>query len=289
MVEQEQSRQRAETATSTLFLRKVLPHAITVKIGDKLLGQGLSEEGHKQLRSVLKKILNNQPIEVSREIPLIYKDSQFTFTCQGQEHIPASGTTLFIGNHTRSGPLAGMGQYFEASRIAYERRTDVEDHSKREPKAIAQKGLTKVFKLPGGTRYVWTLPLTEQFYELAADSLNWIVISAPKFDKNGQILNRQNLPQGVVDDFLGGQALFWYPQGKHMETHDLAMPEKGTSFLTKLKNEDVTIVPVRFIPTDNVFRIHFGRPVHIQDLPPNGNGQLDINHFAQNHLEPLSG
>lgn len=220
-------------------------------------------------------------------MPLIYKDSQFTFTSEGEEHIPSSGTTLFIGNHTRSGPLAGMGQYFEASKIAYERRTGVEDNTKKEPKVIAQKGLTRVIKLPGGARYVWTLPLTEQFYELAADSLNWIVISAPKFDKNGQITNRQNLPQQVVDDFLDGQALFWYPQGKHMETRDLAMPEKGTGFLTKLKDEDVTIVPVRFIPESEVFRIHFGKPVHIQDLPPNGNGQLDINHFSRNHLEPL--
>jgi hypothetical protein len=278
----------AEAETSTIILRRVIPHALTIRIADKLLGDGLSEEGHKKLRKVLKKILSQEPVQASSEIPPVYEGAHFTFSTEGQENIPTSGTTLFIGNHTKSGPLAGMGQYFEASKIAYERRVDVVDDHKREPRAIAQKGLTGVFKFPGGARLVWTLPLTEQFYEMAAKSFNWIVVSAPKFDKNNQIINKQNLPLNTIDSFVGGEAMFWFPQGKHMATDDLVMPQKGTGLLTRLKDEDVKIVPVRFTPDGNTFRIRFGKPVHVQDIQPNSSGQLDVNDFARNYLQPLA-
>lgn len=273
--------------TSTLILRKIIPHKITIALADKFMGEGLTDEGHSKLKTIVSRILKEEKIQASQDVPPAYVDSQFRFEHDGEENIPNKGTTLFIGNHTKSGPLAGIGQYFEASKIAHDARVDVEDNGKREPRVIAQKGLNKTIKFPGGNRVSVMVPLTESFYELAAKSLDWVVVSVPKFDKNGQITNRQNLPPGVIENLLRGEALFWFPQGKHKEGHDLVMPEKGSGFLNKLKDEDVNIVPTRFMP-GNPFKIRFGQSVHIQDIPKDENGQLDVNAFSRNYLVPLA-
>ncbi len=276
-----------ENAPSTLVLRKIVPHPVSIAIADKVLGQGLSPEGHRHLKPILGKILRGEHVSVGREVLPMYQDAQFKFETEGNEHIPKSGTTLFIGNHEKSRIIGGMGHFIEAARVAYESRGRVENEALREPQVIFQRGLTRVVRLPGGKKFVWMIPLTEQFYQLAAESLDWIAVSPPVNDKNGQITNRQNLPSGVVDQLLEGRALFWFPQGKHDERGAMTMPDKGNGFLTRLKDEDINIVPVMFKPNGSTFNIRFGQSVHIRQLPQNKTGQLDINHFAQNHLEPL--
>src|SRR3989338_8743889 len=190
-------------------LIRVIPHPLTVYIADKFLGEGLTEEGHKKLKNLVKKMLEREKVQASREVPQIYQDCGFEFKIEGAENIPKSGSTLFVGNHTRSGPLSGMAQYFETARIVYEERTDVGDELLREPVAIAQRGLTKVTKLPGGRKFVWTIPFTPQFYDMAAEALNWVTVDTPRFDANGQIVNRQRLPGRVAENLIAGGAVLW--------------------------------------------------------------------------------
>lgn len=275
-----------ETETSTFAIRKIIPHRLTVYIADKLLGEGLGNEGHRKLKDIVSRILRRERILASYEMPQIYEDSDFVFRLEGEENIPTSGATLFIGNHTRGGPLFGMGQYFEASRSAYNVRTGVEIESIREPVFIAQRGLTKVIKLPKGRKIIWNIPLIGQFYDLAAECLGWATVFPPKFDAGGQIVNKQRLPKWVIDNLIAGGALFWFPQGKHQDADYLTMPGKSSGLLTKLKDEDVNLVAARFIPGANLHQIFFSRVVHIGDVAQK-DGVVDIENFVNNYMQPL--
>ena len=275
-----------EGRRSTFLIRRIIPHPLTIKIADRFLGEGLTGEGHSKLRSLVKRMLSGEEIRASREVPEIFKDLDFRFIKEGEENIPDSGATLFIGNHTRGGPLFGMGQYFEAARTVYEMRVNVEDEDLREPVAIAQRGLTKATKLPGGIKIVWNAPFTGQFYDLAADALNWITVYPPKFDAKGQITNRQNLPRWVLTRLVAGGALLWFPQGKHQHPDQLEMPGKSTGLLTKLKDEDVKVVAMRFVPGQNSLSMFFSDAVHIGDIPQR-EGRVDMNAFVDRYLKPL--
>src|SRR3990167_1596107 len=239
------SLQESQRLTSLI---RIIPHPLTIYIADKLLGEGLTEEGHEKLKKLIQKMLKREQIQVNREVPQIYADCEFKFYFEGQGNIPKSQATLFIGNHTRSGPLFGMAQYFETARIVYEERTDAGDELLREPVAIAQRGLTKVVRLPGGRKFMWTIPFTGQFYDMAAEALNWVTVDPPKFDSNGQIVNPQRLPRRVTEDLIAGGAVLWFPQGTHRDPGNLVMPEKSEGFLTKLKGQDVKLVAMRFLP-----------------------------------------
>src|SRR3990167_11296847 len=193
-----------ESRRSTFIIRRIIPHPLTVYIADKFLSEGLTPEGHEKLKELIQKMLKRKKVQASLEMPQIYEDCGFKFYFEGQGNIPKSQATLFIGNHTRSGPLFGMAQYFETARIVYKERTDVGNEFLREPVAIAQRGLTKVTKLPGGRKFVWTIPFTAQFYDMAAEALNWVTVDPPKFDSSGQIVNRQSLPSKVTEDLIAG-------------------------------------------------------------------------------------
>src|SRR3990167_1800926 len=267
-------------------LIRIVPHPLTVYIADKFLGEGLTEEGHKKLKKLVKKMLKGEKVQASREFPQIYRDCEFEFNFEDRENIPTSGATLFVGNHTRSGPLFGMGQYFETARIVYEERTDVGDDRLREPVAIAQRGLTRVVKLPGVRKFMWTIPFTGQFYDMAVEALNWVTVDPPRFDSSGQIVNRQRLPKRVAEDLIAGGAVLWFPQGKHEEPGNLAMPKKSEGFLIKLKDDDVKLVAMKFMPAKKSLSIFFSDAVHIQDIPQS-EGQIDMAAFVARYLEPL--
>src|SRR3989344_8100660 len=87
-------------------LIRVIPHPLTVYIADKFLGEGLTPESHKKLKNLVQKMLKREKIQASLEMPPIYQDCRFEFYFEGRENIPKSQATLFIGNHTRSGPLS---------------------------------------------------------------------------------------------------------------------------------------------------------------------------------------
>lgn len=275
-----------EIQKSTFIIRRVIPHLLTIYMADKLLGEGLTEKGHKKLKIVIKKFLLREHVQSSSEVPQVYEDSEFLFMTEGDENIPTGGATLLIGNHTRSGPLYGMGQYFEVSRAVYKKRINVKNEILREPRAIAQRGLTKAIKFPGGSKFIWNLPFTDQFYDLAAECLNWVTVSPPRFDTNEQITNKQYLPKEVIDYLLSGGALLWFPQGKHQDANYLTMPEKSIGLLTKLKDEDVNLVAIRFIPGSNSLRIIFSEAVHIQDVPQE-DGSVDIKTFVEKYMQRL--
>jgi len=274
-----------EKAPSTIFLRRIVPHKVSIAIADKILGQGLSVGGHRHLKLFLKKILIGEHIQIASVLP-VYQDADFKFETAGEENIPTSGTTLFIANHEKSRIIGGMGHFIEAARVAYEARSDVRETWRREPRVIFQRGLTCAVRLPGGKKFVWMAPLTEQFYQLAAESFNWVVVDPPKHDRNDQITNKQNLPPCVTEQLLDGRAQFWFPQGKDDQTSSLFMPQKASDYITNLKQHDIAIIPVIF-ERGRLFSIRFGPPIHIQDLPLSKDGKLNLNDFAQKHMAPL--
>ena len=248
----------------------------------------MTEEGHRRLKNFVRRALAGETLQASREVPQIYRDCGFEFNIEGTQNIPESGATLFIGNHTKIGPLKGMAQYFETSRIVYENRTDVCEERLREPVAIAQRGLAKVVRLPGGRKFVGTVPFTPQFYDMAAEAINWVTVDPPRFDSKGQIVNRQRLPRRVTEDLIAGGAVLWFPQGTHRDPGNLVMPEKSEGFLTKLKGQDVKLVAMRFLPEKGSpsMSIFFSNAVHIQDIPQSER-QVDMAAFVVRYLEPL--
>src|SRR4030042_42040 len=286
MSEREHRNASTKEAQRSTTLIRLIPHPLTVHIADKILGEGLSQKGHKKLKYLIQRVLRREQIQVSREVPQIYKDHPFEFYCEGQGNIPRSQATLFIGNHTEGGPLSGMAQYSETSRVVYEERTDVCDERLREPVAIAQRGLTKVVRLLGGRKFIWTIPFTGQFYDMAAAAFNWIVVDPPRFDSNGQIVNKQRLPRQVTENLIAGGALLWFPQGKHENANYLTMPQKSSGLLTRLKDEDVRLVAMRFVPGKNSLSMFFSDAVHIQDLVQK-EGRVDMDDFVSRYLKPL--
>lgn len=176
-----------------------------------------------------------------------------------------------------------MVQFVEGARVVHNARVDVNDSVTREPRIIMQRGIRKKVKVLGVGLGTHTVPFSEAFYYMAANAANFVLVDRPIPDENGQIVNKQNLPTGLAEEIASGQALFIYPQGK--SEAGLKMPDKS-GFVAKMRSFDVNVVPVLFERGDP-FRIAFGKPVHIQDLPLNETGEPNLNRFAQNHLKPL--
>ncbi len=274
-----------DNAPSTRPLRELIPHGLSVRVGDMVFGKDLTPQGHVELRRTLRKMLRAEHVTPGDDMYPAYKDA-IKFIVEGQENIPKSGATLFIGNHEKSPLLAGMVHFIEAARVTNDMRTEAPDDVMRETRIIMQRGLSRPIRVFGRKVGVVTIPFSEQFYQLATDAANWITVDPPKYDKNGQIINRQGLPKGLMEEFYKGQAIFWFPQGKHDKPGNLKMPNKANDFVTKSKDHDININGLVFEQADDGFHITFTQSVHIQDFPRNEVGELDVNLFAQRFMAP---
>lgn len=255
-----------------------IPAEAAARILDLQLGAELSREGHDHLRSLVRKIIYGDKVWASQEMPLILTGSKFEVETFGQENIPSSGSTLFIGNHVRGKSFGGMDYFFTAVSTAYEARSGVADRHVREPYVIMQRGLGKANPL---VRY-----LSGEFYERAAKTFDWEVVLIPRFDSEGQVVNHQRLPHSAIRRLIEGGAMFWYPQGKHTESdNQLNFPDKANSFLQRLREsvrgQNIQVVPLQVSSyPDRAITLHFGHPIPISQT-------TDINDFAQSHIVPL--
>lgn len=244
---------------------------------DRGIGHGLTPDGHKLLKKLAVKLSQGGKISMSQDVHPVYQRADLSIWVNGQEHIPPSGPTVFVGNHTRGGPLHSIGQYFEVAKEGYDGRFNVEDERIREPFLVMQRGLGKG-KL---VQY-----FSGVFYELAARSFNAEVVDIPKYDGKGEVVNSQNLGPGATQRVIEGGALLWYPQGTHRHPDNLQFPQKANGFLNKISDRDhfVQLVPVRAIPDEQGnISIKFGPSVDIGDVVKKGG----IDYFTQKHLAPL--
>lgn len=274
-----------ENRDRKLLVQLIPPDLIGLLVA-KWIGEGLTPQEKARIIKLVAKIARSEPFIPSREVPPVYESQKSKLIHAGEENIPKKGATIIIGNHTRGGPLYDFGQFFEIARIVHDQRTQVEDECIREPYYILQRGIHYQVKIRGVIIPIpFCGPITGQFYELGGRSLNWEIVSPPKFDKNGQIINKQNLPQSAIQRLEDGGAMGWFPQGKH--STDLVFPKKAGNLLSRLSDKDIQVVPLRVIPQDQgVLFLAFGKPVHIRDLAVT-NGRVDINAFVQKHIVPL--
>ncbi|OGD98081.1 hypothetical protein A3A49_00415 [Candidatus Curtissbacteria bacterium RIFCSPLOWO2_01_FULL_38_11b] len=267
-----------------LIIRNALvAHAIAF-VADRILKSGITLEGRELLKNLIIRACHGGRVSISRELPFIYKESELRIEVDGQQFIPSFGSTVFIGNHTRGGPLWNNAQYIEMAKQGYDMRVDVEDEEIREPFVIMQKGLGGWF----GKRYA-----TGIFYNLAASALNCEIVSIAKFDRNKhnrdgkEIINHQGLSPTAVQRIIDGGASLWFPQGRHRDPNDFDFPErKANGFLGKVHDRDrhVQLVPLRSIPdSKGNIKIVFGQSVDIGHVVASGG----INYFAQKHIVPL--
>ena len=247
-------------------------------IVDKSIGDGCTPDGHKLLRKLIVKICKGDKISISRDIANVYHRAELSIEVEGQGNIPPAGSTIFIANHTRGGPVNSIGQFFEMSKEAYEARFNVQDEKIREPFIIMQRGLAKgkIIQYFSGI-----------LYEIVGRSLNCEVVEIPQYNIDNEIINGQKLRTNAIDRIINGGAALWAPQGTHRDADDLFFPEKkGNGFLQKVCNEDIDVqlVPVRSIPdTQGNVKVFFGPAVELHHIVENGG----INYFTQKHLVPL--
>ena len=261
-----------------IFIRNALVAHTIAYIVDRKLGLGLNPNGRKLLKQLVVKACRGEKVSLSKEVPLVYQGANLTIEVDGQEHIPSSGPTIFIGNHTRGGPMDSMGQFFEMAKEGYNARLNVQDEEVREPFVIMQRGLEKGKLI----RYFSGI-----FYEIAGRSLNCEIVAIPRYNKEGEIINGQNLKQNAIQRIVNGGASLWFPQGRHRDPDDLRFPEiKATGFLKRVSDEDqhIQLVPVRSIPdSQGNIKVIFGLAVSISEVVKKGG----INYFTQNHIAPL--
>lgn len=260
------------------IIRNALVSRAIAYVVDYKAGRGFTKDGHKLFRRLLVRVCQGGQVLMSREAPEIYKDASLSIEVDGQENIPSWGPTVFVGNHTRGGPMDSMGQYFEMVKSGYNARSDERDNEVREPFVIVQRGLEKgrIIKFLSGI-----------FYEIASNSLNCEIVAIPRYNESGEIVNGQRLRDNAIQRIVDGGASLWLPQGRHRDPDDLSFPEKkGSGFLGKINERDrhVQIVPVRSIPdSKGNIKIVFGQSVDVGHVVRAGG----INYFAQNHIAPL--
>ena len=260
----------------------LIAHAIAFG-AHRILDDGLTSDGRDLLYKLVLRACRGEEVSISRELPLAYQGAKLKIEVDGQNNIPSSGSTIFIGNHTRGGPLLSNGQFIEEAKQGYDARIDVQDKGIREPFVIMQEGLGGWF----GKRYA-----TGIFYKIAANALNCEIVSIAKFDKSKinkdgtEIMNRQGLSPTAIQRIVNGGALLWLPQGRHRPPNDFNFPEiKANGFLSNVHDRDcrVQLVPVRSIPDSHGnIKIVFGPAVGISHVVAKG-----IDHFAHEHIEPL--
>lgn len=168
---------RGERKPPFFIANTLVAHSVAYVI-DRTVGNGLTPDGHKLLKKLVVKLCRGGKISMSQDVPPVYQGASLAIHVKGQEHIPSSGPTIFIGNHTRGGPLNSIGQYFEVAKEGYDGRSGVKDEQVREPFLIMQRGLGKR-KL---VQY-----LSGVFYDLAAGSL------MPKLWKFRSMMERERL------------------------------------------------------------------------------------------------
>lgn len=256
-------------------IRNVLVANVIARIIDWKLGNGLNSEGHKLLRQTVVNIVGGTKTS-GKDIFRIYQGANLAIEVDGQKYIPTLGPTIFIANHTHGGPMGGVGQFFEMVKEGYNARSDVEDEDVREPFLIAQRGLGK------GKLIQY---LSGMFYESVGRSLNYEIVAVPRFDKDGEIINGQNLKLSTVRRIINGASI-WLPQGAHRDPDDLHFPEKATEFLkiVNKKDQGIQLVPVRSIPdSQGNIKVIFGPPVESGHVVASGG----INYFSEKHIAPL--
>ncbi len=266
----------AEKKIPLIIRNAFVAHTVS-HIVDWRLGKGLSSEGHDRLRKVVFRALRGEKVSMTKDVSHVYEGANLSIEVGGQEHIPPSDPTIFIANHTRGGPIDSLGQYFEMVKTGHDARSGVKDDYVREPFVIAQRGLSKGKIL----EY-----FTGMFYEFVGESFNCEIVEIPRHDKNGEIVNKQNLRPNAIHRVINGGATLWIPQGAHRDPDDLRFPEKATGFLKKVSDEDkdIQLVPVRSIPDSRGnIKIVFGPPVEISHVIERGG----INYFAEKHISPL--
>ena len=267
-------------------LQRSLLAPLAANIVVHFAGKGLLPEERKILKDRVQRILCGEKLVASKEGPPIYESHRSKMLWDGEEKIPESGATILIANHTRGGPFYDMGQFFDTARVVHNGRSAVEDEYIREPYFIVQRGFNHTVKIG---RIKLHVPLsgflTGQLYELVAKSINWELVSPPKFNKGGQIVNRQELPISAIRRLDSGGAMIWCPQGKHRD--DLNFPQKAGDFLFRMRDKDIQLVPMRVIRKDqDLLYLLLGKPIHVQDLPVTDGG-VNINDFVQAHIAPL--
>lgn len=242
------------------------------------VGQGLTHEGRKLVKQYVAKIMRGEKVSACYEVSLVYKDAAFGVNVEGEKYIPTKGPTLVIGNHTKAGPLAGMAQFFEITKVLAENRVNTPDV----PFVVMQRGLTRNHPYIGGL----INSLSGQLYELAAKSLDWELVSAPKYNdeantSNGQIKNKQGLPRKAVIRLLRGGAGVLYPQGRNLPDGNLNFPNKVNGFLSRLRETDLRLLPLRVLKGSNgEANMYLGEAIPVREFE-------GINDFAQKHLAPL--
>jgi len=260
------------------FIRNTfVSHAIACAVDFKV-GRGFTKDGHKLFRKLLVKVCQGGKVSMSREASGIYEGANLSIEAEGQENIPSWGPSLFVGNHTRGGPMDSMGQYFDMVKEIYNTRSDEDNDEIREPFVIVQRGIEKgrIIKFLSGI-----------FYEIASNSLNCEIVAIPRYNESGEIINGQKLRDNAIQRIIDGGASLWLPQGRHRDPEDLNFPEKkGNGFLGKISERDrhVQVVPVRSIPdSQGNIKITFGQSVDVGHIVRSGG----INYFAENHIAPL--
>ncbi|MBI2031057.1 MAG: hypothetical protein HYT08_00390 [Candidatus Levybacteria bacterium] len=210
-------------------------------VTDRVLREGLNPEGRKLVRQIIVKAWTGSKVSVAREVAKLNQESKLSIHIDGQKHIPASGPTILITNHTHGGPLNNLGQYFEMVKEGYDARRQVVDDYEREPFIIVQRGLGKVKPVR---------ILSGLFYDIVGGAFNCEIVEIPKYNEKGDIINSQNLRPAAIRRVVDGGASLWLPQGRERDPEDFEFPEKATGFLRKINYEDrfVQLVPVRSIP-----------------------------------------
>ncbi len=261
----------------SFLIRNVLvAHAIAFAT-DRIMREGLSPDGRKLLRQFVVKAWMGTKVSTAKDISRLNRESSLGIEVKGQEHIPSSGPTVFVANHTYGGPLNNIGQFFEMVKEGANARFDVDNEQVQEPFIIVQRGIGKarLMRLLSGV-----------FYDIVGNSFGYEIVGIAKYDGSGEIINGQNLRDAAIDRIIDGGASLWLPQGREREPDDLRFPEKATGFLKKIDDEDrfVQLVPIRSIPDSRGnIRVVFGQSVDINHVVANGG----INYFAQKHIAPL--
>lgn len=261
---------------SFLVRNVLMAHAIAFAT-DRIMREGLSPDGRRLLRQFVVKAWMGSRVSVAKDISRLNQESSLGIEVKGEEHIPPSGPTILVANHTYGGPLNNLGQFFEMVKVGENARVGVDNDQAREPFVIVQRGLgkAKLMRVLSGV-----------FYDIIGTSFGWEFVGIPKYDESGEIINGQNLRPAAIERIIDGGASLWLPQGREREADDFRFPEKATGFLRKINEEDrfTQLVPVRSIPDEqrNV-KIIFGPAVDINHVVANGG----INYFAEKHIAPL--
>ena len=266
----------AEQSPPFLIRNVLVAHAIAFAT-DRIMREGLSPDGRRLLKQFVVKAWMGTKVSIAKDISRLNQESSLRIEVEGQEHIPSSGPTIFVANHTYGGPLNNIGQFFEMVKEGENARFDVDNDQVREPFIIIQRGIGKARLMRS---------LSGVFYDIVGNSFGCEIVAIPKHDEQGEVVNKQNLGKKAIQRIADGGASLWLPQGRESEAWDFRFPEKATGFLKRINEGDCStqLVPVRSIPDSHGnIKVVFGPAVDVNHVVSNGG----INYFTQKHIAPL--